>query len=353
MNLNDLGYHSNLDKYIEGNNIGSLIIGRVVSEHKERYMVKTPNADYEAEILGNLRFTAQSRTDFPAVGDWVAMAEYDKNKALIHHVLPRKTIIERQAVGKKGEKQIIATNIDCAFIVQAVDRDFNINRIERYLAICNAAGVEPIIILNKIDLLDKESINTIVQSIKSRIKNIALFAISNQSQQGIEQLKANIEKGKTYCLLGSSGVGKSSLLNTLLGREFMQTDTISTSTNKGRHVTTHRELQVLDNGGIIIDNPGMREVGIADAANGLETTFDQLLELAEECRFANCTHTTEKGCAVIEAVKNGSIDQMMYDNYLKLQREQQHYESTIAERRQKKKELGKLIKHYKKIKGNN
>lgn len=353
MNLNDLGYHSNLDKYIEGNNIGSLIIGRVVSEHKERYMVKTPNADYEAEILGNLRFTAQSRTDFPAVGDWVAMAEYDKNKALIHHVLPRKTIIERQAVGKKGEKQIIATNIDCAFIVQAVDRDFNINRIERYLAICNTAGVEPIIILNKIDLLDKESINTIVQSIKSRIKNIALFAISNQSQQGIEQLKANIEKGKTYCLLGSSGVGKSSLLNTLLGREFMQTDTISTSTNKGRHVTTHRELQVLDNGGIIIDNPGMREVGIADAANGLETTFDQLLELAEECRFANCTHTTEKGCAVIEAVKNGSIDQMMYDNYLKLQREQQHYESTIAERRQKKKELGKLIKHYKKIKGNN
>jgi ribosome biogenesis GTPase len=138
-----------------------------------------------------------------------------------------------------------------------------------------------------------------------------------------------------------------------LGKEFMQTDTISTSTNKGRHVTTHRELQVLDNGGIIIDNPGMREVGIADAANGLETTFDQLLVLAEECRFANCTHTTEKGCAIIEAVKNGTIDQMMYDNYLKLQREQQHYESTIAERRQKKKELGKLIKQYKKIKGIN
>jgi ribosome biogenesis GTPase len=316
-------------------------------------VVKTPDTDYEAEILGNLRFSAQSRTDFPAVGDWVAMAEYDKNKALIHHVLPRKTIIERQAVGKKGEKQIIATNIDCAFIVQAVDRDFNINRIERYLAICNSAGVEPIIILNKIDLLDNDSINTIVRSIKSRIKNIAVYAISNQSQEGIDQLKANIEKGKTYCLLGSSGVGKSSLLNTLLGKEFMQTDTISTSTNKGRHVTTHRELQVLDNGGIIIDNPGMREVGIADAANGLETTFDQLLVLAEECRFANCTHTTEKGCAIIEAVKNGTIDQMMYDNYLKLQREQQHYESTIAERRQKKKELGKLIKQYKKIKGIN
>ncbi|HOO85711.1 MAG TPA: ribosome small subunit-dependent GTPase A, partial [Prolixibacteraceae bacterium] len=224
---------------------------------------------------------------------------------------------------------------------------------ERYLAICNSAGVEPIIILNKIDLLDNDSINTIVRSIKSRIKNIAVYAISNQSQEGIDQLKANIEKGKTYCLLGSSGVGKSSLLNTLLGKEFMQTDTISTSTNKGRHVTTHRELQVLDNGGIIIDNPGMREVGIADAANGLETTFDQLLVLAEECRFANCTHTTEKGCAIIEAVKNGTIDQMMYDNYLKLQREQQHYESTIAERRQKKKELGKLIKQYKKIKGIN
>jgi ribosome biogenesis GTPase len=353
MTLQDLGYHSALDKYIEENNICSLIIGRVVSEHKERYVVKTPDTDYEAEILGNLRFSAQSRTDFPAVGDWVAMAEYDKNKALIHHVLPRKTIIERQAVGKKGEKQIIATNIDCAFIVQAVDRDFNINRIERYLAICNSAGVEPIIILNKIDLLDNDSINTIVRSIKSRIKNIAVYAISNQSQEGIDQLKANIEKGKTYCLLGSSGVGKSSLLNTLLGKEFMQTDTISTSTNKGRHVTTHRELQVLDNGGIIIDNPGMREVGIADAANGLETTFDQLLVLAEECRFANCTHTTEKGCAIIEAVKNGTIDQMMYDNYLKLQREQQHYESTIAERRQKKKELGKLIKQYKKIKGIN
>ncbi|MCB0459000.1 MAG: ribosome small subunit-dependent GTPase A, partial [Flavobacteriaceae bacterium] len=261
MNLNDLGYNSTLEDYRKEYNLQVFDIGRVISEHKERYVVKTTEKEYDAEIIGNLRYTAIERSDFPAVGDWVAISEYDENKALIHHVFPRKTIIERQAVGKHGEKQIIAANIDYAFIVQAVDRDFNINRIERYLAICNASKVAPIILLNKIDLIDDVQLSALLDQLKKRVEKVPVITISNETKEGIAKLKNRMEKGKTYCLLGSSGVGKSTLLNNLSNKLVMQTNTISASTHKGRHITTHRELVLLDNGTIVIDNPGMREVG--------------------------------------------------------------------------------------------
>ncbi len=353
MTLKDLGYNDKLNNYRKENNLSDFSVGRVITEHKERYIVKTAENEYDAEIIGNLRFAAQSRADFPAVGDWVAFSEYDNDKALIHLVLPRKSIIERQAIGKQGDKQIIATNIDFAFIVQAVDRDFSINRIERYMTICNTSKVEPIIVLNKIDLISNDELTTLLTNINERIQNIPVFAISNESQQGIKQLNTLIEKGKTYCLLGSSGVGKSTLLNTLMHRQIMKTNAISESTNRGKHVTTHRELRILENGGILIDNPGMREVGITDSTSGLENTFESIAQNAKECRFSDCSHTTEKGCAVITAVERGEIDQASYNNYLKMKREQEHFESTLAERRRKDKDFGKMIKNYKKNKKGN
>jgi ribosome biogenesis GTPase len=353
MTLEQLGYSQELEDYRRANGFDSLDVARVIAEHKERYVVKTEQAELDAEILGNLRFTAQSRADFPAVGDWVAISVFDDNKALIHAIFPRKTLLERQAVGKKGEKQIIASNIDCALIVQSIDRDFSINRIQRYLTICNSSNIQPVIVLTKIDLIDKEALNDLTNSIKERIENVPVFTLSNLTEEGITELQASMKAGKTYCLLGSSGVGKSSLLNALAGEAFMKTKTISSHTGKGQHATTHRELRVLDGGAIIIDNPGMREVGIADSAGGLEQTFELIHALSTNCKFKNCTHTNEIGCAVIAALERGELDQSSYDNYLKLEREKAHYESTVAEKRQKDKDFGKMVKHYKRMKNSN
>lgn len=348
MEYKDLGYNAFFEESRKKLGFDAFDFGRIISEHKERYIVKTDTNEFEAEIVGNLRFTAKSRSYFPAVGDWVAISEYDENKVLIHGVFSRKTSIERQAVGKLGEKQIIATNIDYAFIVQAVDRDFNVNRIERYLTICNASKVQPIIVFNKIDLISDARLKDILNTVQERIKQIPTLAISNQTQNGYEQLLKYISKGKTYCLLGSSGVGKSTLLNNISGKEQMKTNTISSSTNKGRHVTSHRELIVLENGGILIDNPGMREVGIADANKGLEVTFDAIVKLSQDCKFKDCTHTHETGCAVLQAIEKGEVDRDSYENYLKMEKEKSHFESTLLEKKKKDKDLGKMIKNMKK-----
>ncbi len=317
MKLDDLGYNDKIEKSRIENNLEDFEIGRVISEHKERYIVKTEKGEFEAEITGNLRFSAKGREDFPAVGDWVALTIYDSGFSVIHGILPRFSIISRQAVSQFGEVQIIATNIDYAFLIQAVDRDFNINRFERYLTICYSSDVSPIIVLSKTDLIDEQRINGILNDIKLRIKNVPVIAISNETQNGYEAIKKTIEKGKTYCMLGSSGVGKSTLLNNLSGRTIMRTDTISQSTNKGRHVTSHRELIILENGGILVDNPGMREVGIADTTSGLEITFDKIVSLSQNCKFKDCTHTRETGCSILEAVEKGDIDKNSYENYLK------------------------------------
>jgi len=348
MRLEDLGYNKKFEKFRRNNKLENFEIGRVIAEHKERYIIRTIKGEFEAEITGNLRFSAKSREDFPAVGDWVALTTYDSDFALIHKTLPRSSVIKRQAVGQFGEIQIIAANIDYAFIVQAIDRDFNINRIERYLTICYSSKVSPIILLSKIDLLNELQISEILEKIKLRIKNVPVIAISNATQDGYDAIKTILQKGKTYCLLGSSGVGKSTLINNLSGKTMMRTEPISLSTNKGKHVTSHRELFILENGGILVDNPGMREVGIADSTSGLEITFDLIIGLSQKCKFKDCTHTTEIGCSVLEAVEKGEIDKASYENYLKMEREKTYFESTVAERRKKDKAFGKFLKNYKK-----
>ena len=346
--LTRLGFHNDYDVYLEEENLRDFEVGRVVAEHRERYRVISARGEHEAEITGNLRFSAAGREDFPAVGDWVAMMVYDPDMAIIHRILPRFSMIRRKAAGKTDDYQVIAANIDHAFIVQAADRDFNINRLERYITICHASGVNPVAVLSKTDLAGEEQLNTMRSKVRGRHPDIPLFPISSETRDGYGELLSFMEPGKTYCLLGSSGAGKSTLLNNLTGKEIMQTGKVSQSTGKGQHVTSHRELVILGNGSILIDNPGMREVGIGDADGGLEMTFGAIAGLAESCRYRDCTHTSEAGCAVVEAVEKGEIDPGAYDNYLKMLREQARFETSEAERRKKDKTFGKIMKNYKK-----
>lgn len=348
MKLEDLGYNTTIEKYRVEQNLDNFEIGRVATQHKQRYSVKTTKGDFEAEIAGNLRYSAQGREDFPAVGDWVALTIYDDDSAIIHKILPRFSKLSRQVAGRSVEIQVIAANIDYAFLVQSVDRDFNINRIERYLTICHSSKVRSIIVLTKTDLIPEQRITELTNSITQRINDVPVAAISNKTHTGYEALKKMIERGKTYCMLGSSGVGKSTLLNNLFGKSVMRTDVISQSSNKGTHVTSHRELFVLESGGILIDNPGMREVGITDNSDGLETTFDDIINLAQHCKFNDCTHTSEIGCAVLEAVQNGELDRSSYENYLKIEKEKAHFETSARERRKRNKKFGKMVKNYKK-----
>lgn len=347
MTFNDLGYNSDLEDFRKEQNLDSFGIGRVILSHRDRYTVKTESKEFECELVGNLRFTVSDKRNLPSVGDWVAISQYDEGKALIHAVLPRSSILERKAVGKLGQSQIIATNIDFGLIVQSVNRDFNINRLERYLSICNASNIEPIFILSKIDLIEELELEKLMVQVQERIKNVPVIAISNQSKIGIAEINSKLIRGKTYCLLGSSGVGKSSLINSIIGEKVMETGLISESIDRGKHVTTHRELIVFEKG-ILIDNPGMREVGITDASGGLEMTFDDILSLSQDCKYNDCTHTDEDACAVLAALENGDLNPESYENFLKMEKERLHFESNALERKKKGKILGKLIKNMKK-----
>lgn len=347
MTLEDLGYRIEFEEYRKELKLESFGIGRVILEHRDRYTVKTASSELDCELIGNLRFTVTDKSELPVVGDWVAISEFDEGKALIHAVLPRYSTLERKAVGKKGQSQLIAVNIDVGIIIQSVNRDFSVNRLERYLTICNASKIEPIIVLSKIDLIKEQELEELLVQVKGRIKNVPVIAISNQSKVGVNEIKSLLNKGKTYCLLGSSGVGKSTLINTLTGEQLMDTAEISESIDRGKHVTTHRELVVFEHG-ILIDNPGMREIGITDALEGFEMTFDEILTLSQECKYRDYTHVNENGCAVLHALDKGELNAETYENFLMMEKERLHFESNAQERKKKGKDLGKLIKNMKK-----
>lgn len=340
MTLHELGYNTLIHTYFQ-DNYPQFQAARVVVEHRERYLVRTANQEFEAEITGNMRFSAQSRADFPAVGDWVAISVFD-DFAIINGLVPRQTTLERQAAGKTSEAQIIAANVDGALIVQATDTDFNPNRIERYLAICHSASIEPVVVLSKTDLISDEKRQANEQKLKERIGQVPVISLSNESLQGLEQVKAFLQTGKTFCMLGSSGAGKSTLLNKLSGEYRMSTSSVGSSTGKGRHTTTHRELFVLETGGIIIDTPGMRELGLATNSESVEDTFAKISRLSGQCRFSDCTHTSEPGCAVLKAIENEELNWSGWENYRKLKREQAHFQASVQERHARDRQFGKL-----------
>lgn len=353
MNLKDLGLTEEITDCLKDDNLSAFSIGRVTREYRERYIVSTGEKEYEAEITGNLRYSAVSRAGFPAVGDWVTIIIYEPDMAIIHGILPRRSVLERQAVGKPGEKQIISANIDVALIIQAINNNFSINRLERYLTICYSAGIEPVLVISKIDLSTEADIKAAIDKLEIRDKKVKYILLSNLTMQGLDQLMEFLEKGKTYCVVGSSGVGKSTLINNLLKKNIIKTAEISLSTNKGRHTTAHRELFVLENGSIIIDTPGMKELGITDDDEGIKTTFQEIHKLSLKCKFPDCRHINETGCAVIEALDNGTLDKDSLENYRKIQTEQQRFQTTLVEKHKKDKAFGKMLKNYKKDMGKN
>ena len=344
LNLEDLGYD---DFFGAGHVDDGLAVGRVIAQHKEAYRVKNANGEYLAKITGRFMFNALSREDYPAVGDWVTVSGLDEQPATIHQVLPRKTMIKRKANGK-NDIQVIAANIDAAFVIESVDRDYNLNRLERYFAIVRNEGIRPAVILNKVDLISADEATERINEIKNRFDDVDFIATSTVSNEGLDALSEYIEKGKTYCFLGSSGVGKSSLINMLIGRQVIKTGPISTHTDRGRHTTTAREMYFLADGGIVIDNPGMREVGVTDVSEGINDVFDEITSLAADCKYSDCSHTHEAGCAVLEAVEDGRLDRDKYENYIGLKNEAEHYEMTERQRKNKGRQFGKFIKNAKK-----
>ncbi|NND31672.1 MAG: ribosome small subunit-dependent GTPase A [Saprospiraceae bacterium] len=325
-----------------------LEMARVVAEHRERYLVAHAELVLQSEITGQLRFAAQAREDFPAVGDWVGISVMDDDFAIIHQVLPRYSTLKRKAVAKFGQSQIIATNIDYAFIVQAVGHDFNLARLERYLTICHSARIDPIVILTKIDLIDQVELASLYQHISSRIQSISIVAVSNVTGEGLDQIRQLIQPGYTYCFLGSSGVGKSTIINHLKGSAILKTAAISSATDKGRHTTSHRELVPLAGGSYVIDTPGMREVGVTDDQTGIQVTYEKILDFASKCKFSDCSHTSETGCAVLLAIEQGEISESTYHNFQKLQRETARFSANAREIREKGRQQGKLYKRIQK-----
>ena len=345
--IEDLGY----DTFFESNRkklgLDGFSVARVIAGYKEAYRIKNTDGEYLAEISGKYMFDVSSREDYPAVGDWVAITELDKERAIIHKLLPRRTIIKRKYSGK-NEAQVMATNIDVAFDIESVGRDYNLNRYERYLAIVNDGGIKPAIILNKIDLLSIEELDSKLDQIKNRFRDTDIFLTSTINDEGLDELKTYIEKGKTYCFLGSSGVGKSSLINKLIGENIIKSKNISFRANRGKHTTTSREMYFLRNGGIVIDNPGMREVGMTDTSIGIDSSFDEITALAKKCKYVDCTHTHEPGCNVLSEIKSGELDESKYSNYISLKKEAEYYQMTELEKRRKDRQFGKFIKKAKK-----
>lgn len=344
--LEEIGFDEFFNSRLEGLIANNSSVARVISEYKEAYKVKDAEGEYLARITGKHLFNATKRLDFPAVGDWVTISKIDTEMAIIHDILPRKTILQKKYSDKK-DAQIIATNIDIAFIVQSLDKDYSLNRFERYFVLANEGGIKPTIILNKTDLVEQEELTEIIEEVQKRFKDIDVLCTSTITTEGIKELMGYIKKGLTYCFIGSSGVGKSSLINKLLENESIQTSRISKASGKGRHTTTTRDLYVLKSGGIVIDNPGTREVGMTSVSTGIESVFDEIAALSTSCKFSNCTHTQEPGCAVQKALSNKKLDDQQYDNYKKLQKENQYYEMTDFEKRQKDRKFGKFIKKMK------
>jgi len=345
--LQNLGY----DDFFESNRkkmgLDGFLMARVISEQKGTYKVKDQDGEYTGRITGKQMFEASLREDYPAVGDWVAIIKLDEERAVIKKILPRKTIIKRKC-NSKNEAQVVGANIDVAFVVESVDRDYNLNRFERYFAIAKDGGVTPAIILNKTDLLTADELNVLSSQLKERFPDTDIIFTSVTKNDGVDELKRYIKKWKTHCFLGSSGVGKSSLINRLLGKDVIKTEDISSYSERGKHVTTVRQMYFLENGGIVIDNPGMREVGMTDVNAGIDDLFDAIVALAKKCKYADCTHTHEPGCEVLAAVKAGKINKDHYANYLNLKKEAEYYEMNALEKKEKDRQFGKFIKQAKK-----
>ena len=298
--------------------------GRVAVEHRGAYLLYTGRGERPAELSGRLRHAASSRADLPAVGDWVAVADPDgADRALVQAVLPRRTKFSRMAANDHGQtaEQVVAANVDVVFLVAGLDGDLNVRRLERYLTLGWESGAEPVVVLTKADLCD--ALDAAVYEVESAAIGVPVHAVSNVTGEGVDELRRYFEGGRTVAALGSSGAGKSSLANRLAGEELAATGDVRAD-GRGRHTTTARQLLVLPGGGLFLDTPGMRELRLWESEDGLETAFDDVASVAADCRFADCAHEAEPGCAVRAALADGSLAPERFAGWRKLQGELRH-----------------------------
>ncbi|RKN85078.1 ribosome small subunit-dependent GTPase A [Paenibacillus ginsengarvi] len=296
--------------------------GRIALEHTHLYRIYTERGDMLAEVSGRLRHLAAGRNDFPAVGDWVTIRYREAdNQAIINGILPRISKFSRKMAGAVTDEQIVAANVNTVFLVNSLNQDFNVRRLERYLILAWESGANPVVVLTKADLCGDEERRERVAEAEAAAIGVPVYAVSAAAGDGIEALAPYLANGQTVALLGSSGAGKSTLVNRLYGEAIMQVQDIREGDDKGRHTTTHRELVALPGGGVLIDTPGMRELQLWHADGGLDQGFRVVEELSAACRFADCGHGGEPGCAVQEALRSGSLSADRYESYLKLQRE--------------------------------
>ena len=351
MKLQQLGFQSYFQdqwQQLELSSNTNIIPGRVVLEHKHSYRVVTEKGEWLATVSGNFAYSAFSRKDYPAVGDFVAVEKMPgEERAIIHHLFERKSKFTRKMAGLQVDEQIVAANVDLVFLVMSLNDDFNIRRLERYLIAAWDSGATPVIVLTKADLC--ENVDNAVQQVETVAFGIDIVVVSSILGQGLDQLMSYLTEGKTAALLGSSGAGKSTLTNALLKSDQMKVSEIREDDAKGRHTTTHRELVLLPTGACLIDTPGMRELQLWDQGDSLTASFSDIDALAKKCRFRDCSHKNEPSCAVQLAIKTGELEKSRLTSYFKLQRELAYIEkkastdAQLAEKR-KWKQISKQLK---------
>jgi ribosome biogenesis GTPase len=344
-NIIKLGFDKWFQNNVDPESLGELEIARVTAVHKDSYALTDGETEIFAELVGKIIYSASSPIDYPAVGDWVLAKFYDENTfSIIHRIIQRKSLLKRKAPGKKVDFQLIAANIDVAFIVQSLDDNFNLRRLERYLVMINESNIRPIILLSKSDLLTSEEIASKIDDIYKIMPHLHVQPFSNENESDLKSVKDLLTPELTYCLLGSSGVGKTTLLNNLIGETVFKTIKVREKNSKGRHATTYRQLIKLDCGAMVVDTPGMRELGNFSVETGLDETFAEISELSQQCQFNDCTHVIEKGCAVLNAVEDGKLSEKRYQNYIKMNKESIYNKMSYLEKRQKDKQFGKFVK---------
>ena len=294
--------------------------GRIAVQQKGRYTVYTALGELQGKVSGKMRYQAQGQQDLPTVGDWVVIrTRPEEGTATIHEILPRKSGFSRRMAGDKDEEQVIAANIDTAFLVSGLDGDYNLRRIERYLVVAWESKAQPVVILNKSDLC--ENVDQVVKEVEAITSGAPVLLTSAIDHKIPEQFLTYLKEGTTSVLLGSSGVGKSTLVNHLLGKETQRVHKVRNKDSHGRHTTTYRELLIMPSGALIIDTPGLRELQLWDVDGGMDDTFDDIVQFASQCRFRNCQHQMEPGCAVRIALEEGNINKERFNNFQKMQNE--------------------------------
>jgi len=303
---------------------------------------------FRAKLAGRYHYRRRLSQELPCVGDWVCIEKRSADETgLVHRLIERKTSLRRKSAGESVDYQMIAANADTVMIVQSCHKDFNLKRLERYLVMAREGGADPCVLLTKTDLVEPDLLAAQLAEIGAAGVAAPVVALSNVTREGLDDLKQLLHPAKTYCFVGSSGVGKSTLINLLLDQEMLPTQDVS-ETGEGMHTTVRRELILLACGALVIDNPGMREFGIVGADSGIGDSFSDIVGLAPGCRYRNCSHLSEPGCAVREAVSSGDLKQERYDSYVKLRGESAFYQLSYVEKRRKERAFGKFIKSAKK-----